>query len=414
MKKLVLASNNAKKMKELNALLAPLGWRAHSRRASWAFRRPKSRTAPSSKTPWPRRAMRRPQRPAGAGRRLRALRRRTRRRPRRAVRHATPANRGRTPATIRKLLCELGRQSDSVQRPLRFVLVFVRHADDPQPIIAEGEWHGEILPAARGDDGFGYDPLFYRPANSTRPRPNSTPPKKPPFASWPGLARLVEAPAVRARANFHLRADARQPKSACPGHSHLLPQARLAPQRRAEPRFRSPPPLSLYVHIPWCVQKCPYCDFNSHALPSGRSRRGGDPRKRLPCDALIADLESRCRWSGDAASTASFSAAARPACSRAGASIELLAACAAACLCCRAPRSPSKPIRARLKPKSSPPFAPPASTACRSASRASTTAPQGARPHPRRSRGAARDHDGRQPFRQFQSRPDVRSARARR
>ncbi|TOM56684.1 coproporphyrinogen 3 oxidase, partial [Vibrio parahaemolyticus] len=26
------------------------------------------------------------------------------------------------------------------------------------------------------------------------------------------------------------------------------------------------PPLSLYVHIPWCVQKCPYCDFNSHTL----------------------------------------------------------------------------------------------------------------------------------------------------
>ena len=26
------------------------------------------------------------------------------------------------------------------------------------------------------------------------------------------------------------------------------------------------PPLSLYIHIPWCVQKCPYCDFNSHAL----------------------------------------------------------------------------------------------------------------------------------------------------
>ena len=28
--------------------------------------------------------------------------------------------------------------------------------------------------------------------------------------------------------------------------------------------FRNPPPLALYVHIPWCVQKCPYCDFNSH------------------------------------------------------------------------------------------------------------------------------------------------------
>ena len=37
----------------------------------------------------------------------------------------------------------------------------MRHADDPQPIIAEGEWHGEILPAARGTAGFGYDPLFY-------------------------------------------------------------------------------------------------------------------------------------------------------------------------------------------------------------------------------------------------------------
>ena len=44
------------------------------------------------------------------------------------------------------------------------VLVFVRHADDPQPLIAEGEWHGEILEAPRGDGGFGYDPLFWLPA----------------------------------------------------------------------------------------------------------------------------------------------------------------------------------------------------------------------------------------------------------
>ena len=35
--------------------------------------------------------------------------------------------------------------------------------------------------------------------------------------------------------------------------------------------FRNPPPLALYVHVPWCVQKCPYCDFNSHALPAGSS-----------------------------------------------------------------------------------------------------------------------------------------------
>ncbi len=40
------------------------------------------------------------------------------------------------------------------------VLVLVRHADDPQPIIAEGAWHGTIIDAPRGDGGFGYDPHF--------------------------------------------------------------------------------------------------------------------------------------------------------------------------------------------------------------------------------------------------------------
>ncbi len=40
-------------------------------------------------------------------------------------------------------------------------LVLLRHADDPVPIIAEGAWHGHILDAPRGDGGFGYDPLFH-------------------------------------------------------------------------------------------------------------------------------------------------------------------------------------------------------------------------------------------------------------
>ncbi len=43
------------------------------------------------------------------------------------------------------------------------VLVFVHHADDPQPIICEGEWHGEIIDAPRGAGGFGYDPYFLVP-----------------------------------------------------------------------------------------------------------------------------------------------------------------------------------------------------------------------------------------------------------
>lgn len=43
------------------------------------------------------------------------------------------------------------------------VLVLVRHADDPQPLIAEGEWHGEIAQQMLGEGGFGYDPLFWLP-----------------------------------------------------------------------------------------------------------------------------------------------------------------------------------------------------------------------------------------------------------
>ncbi len=43
------------------------------------------------------------------------------------------------------------------------VLVYVRHADDPQPVIADGRWHGEITATARGEGGFGYDPHFWLP-----------------------------------------------------------------------------------------------------------------------------------------------------------------------------------------------------------------------------------------------------------
>lgn len=44
------------------------------------------------------------------------------------------------------------------------VLVYVRHADDPQPVIADGRWDGEITPHARGTNGFGYDPHFFIPS----------------------------------------------------------------------------------------------------------------------------------------------------------------------------------------------------------------------------------------------------------
>ncbi len=56
--------------------------------------------------------------------------------------------------------------ADKVDRHAHYtcVIVLVRHADDPEPLIAEGRWQGEIIDTPRGDGGFGYDPYFFLPA----------------------------------------------------------------------------------------------------------------------------------------------------------------------------------------------------------------------------------------------------------
>jgi XTP/dITP diphosphohydrolase len=61
-----------------------------------------------------------------------------------------------------KLIADLQGQIDRRAHYVA-VLVFVHHADDPQPIICEGEWHGEIIDTPRGAGGFGYDPYFLVP-----------------------------------------------------------------------------------------------------------------------------------------------------------------------------------------------------------------------------------------------------------
>src|SRR3954453_20139533 len=60
--------------------------------------------------------------------------------------------------------------------------------------------------------------------------------------------------------------------------------AQILVERRGKVELAMLPPLALYVHIPWCVRKCPYCDFNSH-------ERGGALPETEYVAKLLADLE---------------------------------------------------------------------------------------------------------------------------
>ncbi|MFZ9616506.1 MAG: RdgB/HAM1 family non-canonical purine NTP pyrophosphatase [Fluviibacter sp.] len=163
MQQLVLASNNAKKLKELGALLDPLGIQLIPQGQL---------NIPEAEEPFltfvenalakARHASRLSRLPALAddsGLCVRALSGAP------GVLSARYAGEPKSDARNNKQL--LAALADHTDRAAHFVsvLVLVRHADDPQPIIAEGNWHGEILTEARGHDGFGYDPLFWVPAS---------------------------------------------------------------------------------------------------------------------------------------------------------------------------------------------------------------------------------------------------------
>ena len=81
-----------------------------------------------------------------------------------SARYATLFGQARSDEANNRVLLE--QMQGVADRRARFVsaLVALRSADDPEPLVALGRWHGEILHAPRGDGGFGYDPLMFIPA----------------------------------------------------------------------------------------------------------------------------------------------------------------------------------------------------------------------------------------------------------
>jgi XTP/dITP diphosphohydrolase len=163
-KRLVLASNNAKKAAEMQALLAPLGIEVIPQSALGVSE------AEEPHSTFVENALAKARHAAAAtglpaiaddsGLCVEALGGAP------GVQSARFAGEPKSDARNNALLLEeLAAFPEPEQRRAYFcsVVVLVRHADDPRPLIADGEWHGQILPAARGEGGFGYDPLFWLP-----------------------------------------------------------------------------------------------------------------------------------------------------------------------------------------------------------------------------------------------------------
>lgn len=161
MDKLVLASGNAGKLKELSSLLAPLGIEVLPQSAFHVSEaeepHPSFVENAIAKARHAARATGLPALADDSGLCVDALGGAP------GVLSARFAGEPKSDARNNALLLE--RLAGETNRRARFycALVLVRHADDPQPIIACGEWHGEILEATRGHGGFGYDPLFLVP-----------------------------------------------------------------------------------------------------------------------------------------------------------------------------------------------------------------------------------------------------------
>ncbi len=132
------------------------------------------------------------------------------------------------------------------------MLVLLRHAEDPVPLIVQRYWDGEILAHPRGEGGFGYDPLFWVPDQK--------------------MSAAELSASEKNRLSHRGRAL----------HAWWMP----CPIRRGHHDRPSSAPGALCARA-WCVRKCPYCDFNSHGVG-----RGADLPEEEYLAALIDDLDA--------------------------------------------------------------------------------------------------------------------------
>ena len=159
MKKLVLASSNPGKLREFEALLAPLGMEVVPQSSlGIADGEEPHGTFVENALAKARHASRRSHLPALAddsGICVEALGGEP------GVHSARFAGEPRSDARNNEKLVKLLAGKDSRRAHYYCVVVFLRHAEDPEPVIAEGIWAGEIVAEPRGANGFGYDPHFF-------------------------------------------------------------------------------------------------------------------------------------------------------------------------------------------------------------------------------------------------------------
>ena len=159
MKKLVLASSNPGKLREFEALLAPLGMEIVPQSGlGVADAEEPHDTFVENALAKARHASRRTKLPALAddsGICVGALGGEP------GVHSARFAGEPRSDSRNNEKLVKLLADKDSRRAHYYCVIVLMRHAEDPEPIIAEGNWAGEIIAEPRGANGFGYDPYFF-------------------------------------------------------------------------------------------------------------------------------------------------------------------------------------------------------------------------------------------------------------